>query len=241
MVHTFYFFARKPSLSRAGFDYHYIALHTKAGKRVPQMRRYIQNHRIPSLGGDSPYDAMSELWSERPRREWAEQNPAYPADEENFIDLGRTAYLSATDRVIVNSDERHSGMIQGLFQLRRRLGMPIEDFRGYWLDVHAPIVRTLPGLRHYQQCPMLDESYGPEGMADPRWDGVEEIWFDDYDAARRAIESIEYQRSLLPDFAHFSEPPGHFFAETALLMWPGKPVDEVRREIATRSQQPWRD
>ena len=133
MVHTFYFFARKPSLSRAGFDYHYIALHTKAGKRVPQMQRYIQNHRIPSLGGDSPYDAMSELWSERPRREWAEQNPAYPADEENFIDLGRTAYLSATDRVIVNSDERHSGMIQGLFQLRRRLGMPIEDFRGYAL------------------------------------------------------------------------------------------------------------
>jgi uncharacterized protein (TIGR02118 family) len=241
MVHTFYFFARKPSLSRAGFDYHYIALHTKAGKRVPQMRRYIQNHRIPSLGGDSPYDAMSELWSERPRREWAEQNPAYPADEENFIDLGRTAYLSATDRVIVNSDERHSGMIQGLFQLRRRLGMPIEDFRGYWLDVHAPIVRTLPGLRHYQQCPMLDEAYGPEGMADPRWDGVEEIWFDDYDAARRAIDSIEYQRSLLPDFAHFSEHPGHFFAETALLMWPGKSVDEVRREIATRSQQPWRD
>jgi uncharacterized protein (TIGR02118 family) len=241
MVHTFYFFARKPALSRAGFHYHYIALHTKAGKRVAQMRRYVQNHRIPSLGGDSPYDAMSELWSERPRREWADLNPAYPADEENFIDLGRTAYLSATDRVIVNSDERHSGMIQGLFQLRRRVGMALEEFRGYWLDVHAPIVRTLPGLRHYQQCLALDEAYGPDGMADPRWDGVEEIWFDDYDAARRAIDSIEYRRSFLPDFANFSDNPWHFFAETALLMWPGKSVVEVRREIATRSQQPWRD
>ena len=103
MVHTFYFFARKPSLSRAAFDYHYIAMHTKAGKRVKAMQAYIQNHRIPSLGGDSPYDAMSELWSERPRGEWSDQNPAYPADEENFIDLGRTAYLSATDRVIVGA------------------------------------------------------------------------------------------------------------------------------------------
>jgi len=241
MVHTFYFFARKPSLSRAAFDYHYIALHTKAGKRVPQMQAYIQNHRIHSLGGDSPYDAMSELWSEKPRREWAELNPAYPADEENFIDLGRTAYLSGTDRVIVRSDARHSGMIQGLFQLRRRRGMSVEDFRGYWLDIHAPIVRTLPGLRHYQQCPMLDEVYGPNGMGDPRWDGVEEIWFDDYNAARRAIESIEYQRSFTSDFAQFSESPWHFFAETALLMWPGKTVDEVRREIAARSQQPWRE
>ncbi|HEV3114178.1 MAG TPA: EthD family reductase [Candidatus Binataceae bacterium] len=241
MVHTFYFFARKPSLSREAFDHYYIALHTKAGKRIKAMQAYIQNHRIPSLGGDSPYDAMSELWSEQPRREWAEQNPAYPADEENFIDLGRTAYLSATDRVIVNSDARRSGMIQGLFQLRRRLGMSPEDFRGYWLELHAPIVRTLPGLLHYQQCSVLEEIYGPAGMCDPRWDGVEEVWFEDYAAARRAIDSPEYRRSFLPDFANFSEHPWHFFAETALLMSPGKSVDEVRREIDARSQQPWRD
>ena len=240
MVHTFYFFARKPALSRAAFDHYYIAMHTKAGKRVKAMQAYIQNHRIPSLGGDSPYDAMSELWSERPRGEWFDQNAAYPADEENFIDLGRTAYLSAIDRVIVEGD-RHSGMIQGLFPLRRRLGMSVDDFRGYWLDVHAPIVRTLPGLRHYQQCVVLDDVYGPAGMADPRWDGVEEIWFDDYDAARRAIDSIEYQRSFFPDFENFSETSAHFFAETAMLMWPGKALDAVRREIATRSEQPWRD
>jgi len=80
MVHTLYFFARKPSLTRAQFDYYYIAQHTRAGKRVKAMQSYIQNHRIHSLGGDSPFDAMSELWSERPRKEWADQNPAYPAD-----------------------------------------------------------------------------------------------------------------------------------------------------------------
>ena len=95
--------------------------------------------------------------------------------------------------------------------MRRRLGMSVDDFRGYWLEVHAPIVRTLPGLRHYQQCVVLDDVYGPEGMADPRWDGVEEIWFDDYDAARRAIDSIEYQRSFLARFRAFQRASAALF------------------------------
>jgi len=70
---------------------------------------------------------------------------------------------------------------------------------------------------------------------------VEEIWFEDYDAARHAIDSIEFKRSFMLDFPRFSEHPWYFFAETAILMRPGKPLEAVRREIDTRSQQPWRD
>jgi len=65
MIHNFQFFARQPSLSQAEFDHYYIARHTRAGRRVDEMKRYIQNHRIHSLGGDSPFDAVSELWTER--------------------------------------------------------------------------------------------------------------------------------------------------------------------------------
>ena len=67
MVHTFYFFARKPSLSREAFDHYYIARHTKAGKRVAAMQAYIQNHRIPSLGGDSPYAGQPEAFARKLR------------------------------------------------------------------------------------------------------------------------------------------------------------------------------
>jgi uncharacterized protein (TIGR02118 family) len=248
MIHNFQFFARKPSLSQAEFDHYYIARHTRAGRRVDEMKRYIQNHRIHSLGGDSPFDAVSELWTERNMREWAttagdpSYRPEYKADEVNFIDLTRSTYMAGTDRVLVDCEDRRSGMIQGVFQIRRPYGMTIPGFRSYWLDVHAPIVKTLPGLRHYQQVVVLDDVYGPPQFEiDPRFDGVEEIWFDDYEAAGRAVASVEYQRSFWPDFANFSECTCHFFAEVALLMWPGKSRDDVRREITERAARPWRE
>lgn len=33
----FYFFARKPSLSAAGFHHHYLALHTQSGMRQAEL------------------------------------------------------------------------------------------------------------------------------------------------------------------------------------------------------------
>ena len=64
MFHKLYFFGRKPSLNQAGFHRHYLAVHTTAGPRIAALKRYIQNHRLHSLGGDSPFDAMSEFWVE---------------------------------------------------------------------------------------------------------------------------------------------------------------------------------
>jgi hypothetical protein len=52
MFHNFYFFARKASLDREGFHRHYLEKHPVAGgKGIPYIKRYIQNHRIPELGG----------------------------------------------------------------------------------------------------------------------------------------------------------------------------------------------
>ena len=97
---------------------------------------------------------------------------AHREDEYNFIDLTRIGWMTAKDRVIVDDEAQGSNMIQGVFQLQHRMGVSLEDFRSYWLDVHAPIVRSLPGLRYYVQCLTLDDTYG---WGDPRWDGVEEI------------------------------------------------------------------
>lgn len=207
------------------------------------MRRYIQNHRIHSLGGNSPFDAVSEVWSDELANQMVGQlsvqeqpNSPFKRDEFNFIDLSRIGYMMAQDKTIVEAGELRSGMIQGIFQLQRKMGVRIEDFRSYWTEVHAPIVKSLPGLRHYHQSVVLDEAYH---WGDPRWDGADEIWFDDYDAARRAIDSTEYQRSFLPDFDNFSEPPLFFFAEARLVMWPGKKKDASLAEIAQRVKQPW--
>jgi uncharacterized protein (TIGR02118 family) len=257
MYHQFYFFARKPSLSSAGFHHHYLALHTQAGRRQaelgtvngetrPQhMRRYIQNHRVASLGGNSPFDATSEVWTDQLANKTLGQlsvleqpNSPFKRDEHNFIDLSRIGWMLTTDHAIVQAPELRSGMIQGLFQLQHRMGVKVEDFRSYWSEVHAPIVKTLPGLRHYQQCVVLDECYH---WGDPKWDGIEEIWFDDYAAAQHAIKSPEFQRGFMPDFVNFSEPPLYYFSEARLVMWPGKSREQALAEITERVKQPWLD
>jgi uncharacterized protein (TIGR02118 family) len=255
MYHMFYFFARKPSLNAAGFHHHYLALHTQSGMRQAELgtkggetrphhvRRYIQNHRVHSLGGNAPFDAVSETWSDGPGNHMLGQlsikehpNSPFKRDEFNFIDLSRIGWMLTLDQPMIEADELRSGMIQGIFQLQHKMGQTLEEFRSYWAEVHAPIVKALPGLRYYQQCAVVDEAYH---WGDQRWDGAEEIWFDNYEAAQHAIKSTEFQRSVHPDFANFSERPLYFFAEARLVIWPGKNKAQALAEIADRVKQPW--
>jgi uncharacterized protein (TIGR02118 family) len=238
MFHKLYFFARKPSLDAAGFHRHYLAVHTTAGPRIVSLKRYIQNHRIHSLGGDSRFDATSEIWLENPAAGPGEKGTSSRiADEINFIDSSRIEWMITTDRVI-HEGHQVSGMIQGLFQLRRKLGMRLSEWRSHWLEVHAPIVRALPGLRHYQQCLVPDDYYG---YGEPYHDGVEEIWFDDYDAAHQALNSVEYKRGFIPSLAGFCDDTSHFFAESQLIIWPGKGREQAAQEIKAKVAHGWRD
>jgi uncharacterized protein (TIGR02118 family) len=143
--------------------------------------------------------------------------------------------MTTTDRVLVEG-KLASGMIQGLFQLRRKLGMRLADFRSYWLEVHAPIVRALPGLRHYQQCLVSDDYYG---YGEPYRDGVDEIWFDNYEAAREALNSVEYQRGYLPSLANFCE-SRRTFAESQLVIWPARAASRPPRDQG-QGRAGWRD
>jgi len=238
MFHRLYFFARKPSLDAPGFHRHYLAVHTTAGPRFVSLRRYIQNHRVHSLGGDSRFDAASEIWLDEFAAGAVEAGGSQRiADEINFIDHSRIEWMTTTDRVI-QEGRQSSGMIQGLFQLRRKLGIRLADWRSHWLEVHAPIARALPGLRHYQQCLVHDDYYG---YGEPNHDGVEELWFDDYDAARHALGSVEYRRGYLPSLAVFCDDTSHFFAESQLIIWPGKGREQVASEIKAKVAHGWRN
>jgi uncharacterized protein (TIGR02118 family) len=240
MIHNFYFFGRKPSVTLREFHRHYLEVHPYADPPIKAVKLYIQNHRCRSLGGNSPFDAVSECWTEVLARDQSvneEGSKIRVADEEHFIDAFHTGWMAAADRVILQGEQK-SNMIQGVFQLTHKFGVTLEGFRDYWLNVHAPIVRTLPGLRHYQQCPVVDDAYR---YGDQRWDGVEEIWFDDYEAARRTLDSSEYKHGVLPDFANFAEPSWHFFSEVQLVTWPGKRRSLVTSEIAAKVEQGWRD
>lgn len=61
--------------------------------------------------------------------------------------------------------------------LVRRDDMSREDFRRWWIDEHAPLARTLPGVRRIR-FNVLDE--------DAPFDGIAELWFDSSEAADAA-------------------------------------------------------
>jgi uncharacterized protein (TIGR02118 family) len=238
MIHNLYFFGRKPSVTSFEFHRHYLEVHPFAGPRIKSIQRYVQNHRVHSLGGNSPFDAVSEFWAEMPavlQSKLEEGTKIRVADEEHFIDPRHTGWMATTDRIVVDGNLK-SDMIQGIFQLTHRMGMAIDGFRRYWVEVHEPIVRSLPGLIHYQQCLEPEEAYT---YGDVRWDGVEEIWFDSLESARRTLQSVEYQRSFLPDFDEFCEPVWNFFSEAQLVMWPGKGKEQIVREIKAKVAHGW--
>ena len=59
--------------------------------------------------------------------------------------------------------------------IARRDGMDEDAFRAHWRDVHAPLVRRLPGVLGYTIGPVT----GPPGDEHPEFDGVGEVWYAD--------------------------------------------------------------
>ena len=64
--------------------------------------------------------------------------------------------------------------------------MALDEFRKYWIEVHGGLGSKLPGLRRYVQSHLIDEAYL---YAEPRYDGVAQLWFENADAMRSAFES----------------------------------------------------
>jgi uncharacterized protein (TIGR02118 family) len=206
MIHVHYFITRKPSLSDAEFHRYWREVHGPIAKRIPQLRTYIQSHRIPFTADilNSPYDGAAEVWLdneaalEQLRKEDAYLKGAL-ADEPNFIDMKRVEWQVTEDHVILDAP-RTPSMIKVMWRLRRKDGMTVADFKDYWLNVHAPIALHLPGMRRYVQCHAVAGAYG---FGEPRWDGVAQTWFDDTDSLRRMLDSDEFKLRDMPDGEKF--------------------------------------
>ncbi len=79
-------------------------------------------------------------------------------------------------------------MIKVISVFRRKKGMSVDDFQSYWLNVHAPIVKKMPGVRGYIQNHTILSGYK---KADPAVDGVAELSFDNTDALREITNTQE--------------------------------------------------
>lgn len=89
-------------------------------------------------------------------------------------------------------------MVKFVLLLPRKKGMSRDQFMHEWRDVCVPMVHKLPGLRRYVISPVLEQP----GAAQPRYDGIGELWFDDAAAGQAAISSPEGQAVVnhMPSF-----------------------------------------
>ncbi|MGH7840348.1 MAG: EthD family reductase [Candidatus Binataceae bacterium] len=208
MLHVHYFITRLAKLNDAEFHRYWRETHGPIAARIKQLRRYVQSHRIAApgiVGSASPYDGEAEvivdsLEAMAELRESKEYLDGALADERNFIDLKRVEWMVTKDHVIIDG-ATSPNLIKGVWQLTRMAGMPLDEFRQYWLDVHGGLGKKVPGFRRYVQCHLIDEAYL---YATPRFDGVAQIWFDDQAAMRAAFDTAE-GKALAADGAKFLE------------------------------------
>jgi len=77
-------------------------------------------------------------------------------------------------------------MFKLIILLKKKQSMSDEEFAKYWLDVHAPLAKKMPGLRKY----VVNVVRRPPNR-EPDYNGVVELWFDDVQAMKDAFASRE--------------------------------------------------
>jgi uncharacterized protein (TIGR02118 family) len=94
-------------------------------------------------------------------------------------------------------------MIKTIGLLTRKDGWTHAQFMKHWVEVHAPLAHTVPGLRRYVQNHITGERTRADIPATAvEIDGVAELWFDDQATLEAAARSPE-MKALHADGALF--------------------------------------
>jgi len=202
------FLKRRQGMTPETFQAHWRERHAELGRKVPGVRRYVQNHTLLSGYRDRQpvWDGVVELWFDDLaafRGAWASDEMApIRADEPAFLDLPSCGGLLAEEHVIVDG-EAPPDAVKLISFLTRRADLDVPAFQRYWRERHGPIASRIPGMRRYVQCHTHADS--PGGGTRPTCDGVPLAWFESTDALRASAPSAEYARTR-EDEANFLEP-----------------------------------
>ena len=90
-------------------------------------------------------------------------------------------------------------MVKVITFIKRKPGMPVEEFQGYWRARHPEVVTRLPGVRRYVQSHTLLAGYE---TGEPPYDGIAEVWADDT-TALRAMTQSSHHAAVQADEARF--------------------------------------
>jgi uncharacterized protein (TIGR02118 family) len=84
-------------------------------------------------------------------------------------------------------------MVKIVYCITKLSTLSNEEFHRYWRGTHGPIAGRIPGVRKYVQSHTIHRALGGR---EPSFDGVAELWFDDWQALEKALASKEAAAAL---------------------------------------------
>jgi len=192
-------------MSVEDFQAHWRTTHADIIVALPGIRRYVQNHVLPSAyrKGEPAFDGVAESWFDDSGALKAlaatPQYAAVRADEPQFID-GATMGSIITEEHVLKDGPAPAGGIKTVDFVTHKPGMPLDAFFEYWRKDHGALGAAAPAARRYVQSHTRRSIYAAGRT--PAFDGAAMMWFDDMNALRAAAATPEFER-LRADVATF--------------------------------------
>ena len=226
MIHQLIFAAPKPGMSAEEFQRYWVETHAvKYAAKINQIKKYMIDTRIAfdgDFGAPLPHQGVAEIWLKNEEEQLASlQSPEFlegaRLDEPKWAAFWLTLVLDTTAHEIVAGPplQKNPAWVKLLVLLKRKPGIPLGNFREYALKVHAPLVAELPGLRRYIQCHTRDGYYA---IGESRFDSVEQIWFDNLDALKKALASPQFKEKVRAGLDNLVD-PNQIFTMTVRENW----------------------
>jgi uncharacterized protein (TIGR02118 family) len=208
MVKTFNFFKRKPGRSVDDFQNYWLNEHAAIIRAIPELRKYVASITLPSAyrNREPLYDGVSEVWfddEDAMRRNDTPPRRAAHEDDAKFVDMSKATAI-VTDEIIQKQGTPGDGAVKMFSMLTRKPATDLAAFQAYWRAHHGPLAAKIPQVRRYVQCHVRSSAY-TDGRA-PRYDGVAELWFDDFQAVRDSGDTDEYRAVRLDEPKFLSVP-----------------------------------
>lgn len=94
-------------------------------------------------------------------------------------------------------------MIKFAFMINRIDGMSRDEFVAYHREHHAPLFTSVPEARQYVRKYTVSHPVPAEGYPGPAYDGLTEIWFENWAAHDAFFASENYRTLVHPDEGRF--------------------------------------
>ncbi|MFJ6676161.1 EthD family reductase [Actinosynnema sp. NPDC091369] len=209
MIHQLIFAAPKPGMTVEEFQDYWLNVHAvRYASKIPQIKKYMIDTTIPfDLGnGDPKWSGVAEIWLNNDEEQLAslqteEFLQGARLDEPKWAAFWQTLVLDTDAHELKAGPElvKDQGWVKLIILVKRREGMPLADFREYSLGTHGELTLKVPGLRRYLQGHTRDGWYG---IGEPTLDAAYQLWFDDVDALRDALDSPEFKQ-VVEDYQAF--------------------------------------